>query len=220
MEISQQYSHFLFYISLLLLSHTLLTHADTPGCDAKDQAVLTKIRDHFGGPTGPLSDWTNDNCCYWDYVGCDSTAGKTYGRVNAVTFPLSWELSGTIPSYFGDLPYLEFLTISGNVNITGSIPKSLGKLKKMYHIDLSSNSLTGPIPKEVLQLKSLKEVDLSNNKLSGAIPPSVSSAKSLKVFNVSHNHLCGPIPYALKKFNKMNFAFNKCLCGSPLPPCK
>ncbi|CAO2831801.1 unnamed protein product [Amaranthus hypochondriacus] len=223
MEISPKHSHYhyLFYFSLLLLlSHFNFSDAEIPACNPQDEAVLLKIRDHFGGKTGPLSDWDSD-CCYFNYVNCAGEGSPIYGRVTAVTFPLNGILSGTIPSDFVDLPFLEFLTIANNVNVTGSIPKSLGKLKKLYHLDLNSNSLTGPIPKEVLQSKGLKEVDLSNNKLSGPIPgPSVSSVKSLTMFNVSHNQLCGPIPSGLNKFGKRSFVDNKCLCGSPLPPCK
>ncbi|XP_057534813.1 polygalacturonase inhibitor 2-like [Amaranthus tricolor] len=222
MEISpkRSHSHYLFYISLLLvLSHFSFSDAEIPPCNPQDEAVLIKIRDHFGGKNGPLSDWDSD-CCFFPYVGCGGE-GKSYGRVTAVTFPLNGILSGTIPSDFGDLPFLDFLIIANNVNVTGSIPKSLGKLKKLYHLELNSNSLTGPIPKEVLQLTGLKEVDLSYNKLSGPIPPSVSSLKSLTMFNVSHNQLCGPIPAGLNKFGKKSFLSNKCLCGPPLStPCK
>ena len=100
-------------------------------------------------------------------LACDREGSSTYGRVTAVTVPLNGVLSGTIPSDFGDLPFFQFLTIANNVNVTGSIPKSLGKLQKLYHFDLNSNSLKGPIPKEVLQLKSLKEINPSHDKLSG-----------------------------------------------------
>ncbi|XP_057534836.1 polygalacturonase inhibitor 2-like [Amaranthus tricolor] len=210
----------LFYTSLIFFH--IFSHAtDFPPCNPQDKAVLLKVRDHFGGTTGRLSDWDNttDCCSDWSFVGCGTT-GKSYGRIDTVTFSRSWGLSGSIPSDFGDLPYLSFFILADNINVTGSLPKSLGKLKRLYHIEMDSNSLIGPIPKELLQLKSLKEVDLSNNKLSGPIPPAVSSLSSLTQFNVSNNQLCGPIPSGLKKFGKTSFDNNKCLCGPPLTPCK
>ncbi|PKA51319.1 Polygalacturonase inhibitor 2 [Apostasia shenzhenica] len=40
-------------------------------------------------------------------------------------------------------------------------------------------------------------------------------------FNVSYNQLCGKIPAGpiTAKFGPDAFFHNKCLCGSPLPPC-
>ncbi|XP_021724032.1 polygalacturonase inhibitor 1-like [Chenopodium quinoa] len=228
----------LIYFTLLFSYLTLTTATDFPPCNAQDKAVLLKVRDHFGGPNGRLSDWENDtDCCSeWSFVAC-GTSGRAYGRIDSVTFSRSWGLSGTIPSDFGDLPYLGFFILADNINVTGTIPKSFGKLKNLYHIELDTNSLTGPIPNELFKLKKLKEVDLSANQLSGPIPPSVTSLLSLSQFNVSHNklsgsippmpkslksidvsnnQLCGPIPSGLKGFKRASFEHNKCLCGPPL----
>lgn len=229
----------LLYLTLLFLFSHLTNATDFPPCNPQDKAVLLKIRDHFGGPNGRLSDWDNDtDCCSdWNFVGCGMNSGREYGRINTVTFSRSWGLSGTIPAEFGDLPFLSFFILADNINVTGPIPKSLGKLKNLYHIELDMNSLTGPIPNELFQLKKLKEVDLSANQLSGPIPPSVSSlprlsqfnishnkltgslpplSKSLKSVDVSYNQLCGPIPSGLKGFPRASFEHNKCLCGPPL----
>ncbi|KNA16365.1 hypothetical protein SOVF_089600 [Spinacia oleracea] len=230
----------LLYLALLLISHlTSTTATDFPPCNPDDKAVLLKVRDHFGGPNGRLSDWENDtDCCSeWSFVGCGMNSGREYGRINTVTFSRSWGLSGTIPSDLGDLPFLSFFILADNINVTGTIPKSLGKLKNLYHLELDTNSLTGPIPNELFKLKKLKVVDLSGNQLSGAIPPSVSSLSSLSEFNVNHNklsgsipplpkslkkvdlsynQLCGPIPSGLKGFSPASFKNNKCLCGPPL----
>ncbi|KNA19172.1 hypothetical protein SOVF_064000, partial [Spinacia oleracea] len=143
----------------------------------------------------------------------------------------------TIPSEVGDLPFVAYLVLADNINVTGTIPKSISKLKYLFHLDLGRNSLTGPIPNELFKLKKLKEVDLSVNHLSGAIPPSILSLSSLSQFNISHNNftdlipslpkslksidvsynqLCGPVPSGLKGFGRANFEHNKCLCGPPL----
>ncbi|KMT15370.1 hypothetical protein BVRB_3g060750 [Beta vulgaris subsp. vulgaris] len=232
----------LLYFSIFL-THIIFTQAtDFPPCNANDKAVLLKVRDHFGGPNGRLSDWddSTDCCSDWSFVGCGMQSGSEYGRINTVTFSRSWGLSGTIPSDFGNLPYLSFFTLADNINVTGTIPKSLTKLKKLYHLDLGMNSLTGPIPKELFQLKKLKVVDLSANLLSGVIPSSVSAlpslsefnvsrnkltgslpalSKSLKSLDVSYNDLCGSIPNGLKRFGRKSFEHNKCLCGPPLAAC-
>ncbi|XP_021740898.1 polygalacturonase inhibitor 1-like [Chenopodium quinoa] len=223
----------------LLISSLTLTNADVPPCNAQDQAVLIKIRDHFGGINGPLSDWDahSDCCLAFNYVGCSSKPGSEYGRVTGVTFSPDIGLSGTIPSDIGDLPFLDFFTLAGNTNVTGPIPTSLAKLNKLYHLDIGHNSLTGPIPSQIFKLKKLKEIDFSGNQLSGPIPSSVTSLplltqlnlsdnkltgsippmpKTLKSLDVSNNQLCGPIPSGLKKFSASSFGRNKCLCGAPL----
>ncbi|KMT15371.1 hypothetical protein BVRB_3g060760 [Beta vulgaris subsp. vulgaris] len=242
MEITPKFSRLLHFSTLFLSLFTFSTSTDFPICNTHDQAVLLKIRDHFGGPNGRLSEWDNDtNCCSdWDFVGC-GTDGKEYGRVDSVTFGRFSGLSGTIPSDFGNLPFLSFFILADNIDVKGTIPKSLAKLKKLYHLDLGMNSLTGPIPEELFKLKSVKVVDLSSNHLSGVIPSSVSALSSLSEFNVSHNkltgslpplskslksldvsynQLCGAIPSGLKRFRRGRFAHNKCLCGPPMAACK
>ncbi|KAL2923787.1 Receptor-like protein 4 [Bienertia sinuspersici] len=49
-------------------------------------------------------------------------------------------LSITIPSDFDHLPYLSALSIAENVNVTGTIPVSLAKLKELNSLHLSLNS--------------------------------------------------------------------------------
>jgi hypothetical protein len=211
----------LLHLTLLFLSSIYFSKSNADidfFCNESDEATLLKIRDHFGGPEGPLNDWdSNTHCCYWSFVGC----GKPYpGRITGVTIGRGMGLSGTLPAEFGDLPYLDFLSLAEMPKVTGPIPNSFSKLKRLTNLDLGSNSLSGPIPSFLGKLKRLKEVDLSNNKLSGAIPASLDNLQSLSQFNVSFNQLCGAIPTGLSKFAKSSFDHNKCLCDAPLAPCK
>jgi len=217
----------LLQLTLIFLSFIYFSKSNASNdlsCHPNDQAALLKIRDHFGGPNGPLSDWhTNSDCCIddWEYVGCLAEhQGSTIGRVIAVTFGSTFGVSGTIPAEFGDLPFLGTLWLDGDLNITGPIPNSFSKLKKLRSLKLNSNNLSGPIPTFLGRLKRLEEVDLSNNKLSGVIPASLATLPSLSQLNVSSNQLCGAIATGLKKFEKSMFEHNKCLCGAPLAACK
>lgn len=211
----------LLHLTLLFLSSIYFSKSNASDdffCNADDKAALLKIRDHFGGPNGRLDDWDNNTeCCDWNFVGC----GRPYpGRVTGVTIGRGWGLSGTLPAEFGDLPYLSMLSLAEMPKVTGPIPNSFSKLKRLENLDLGSNSLSGPIPEFLGKLKRLQEVDLSNNKLSGAIPASLDNLQSLSQFNVSFNQLCGAIPTGLSKFAKSSFEHNKCLCDAPLAPCK
>ena len=73
-----------------------------------------------------------------------------------------------------------------------SFPSSIGKLRSLHFINLSSNQLRGPIPKSVLQLPDLKIVDVSMNDLEGRFPHFES--EKLLVLDISKNRFHGPLP--------------------------
>ncbi|KAL9233122.1 hypothetical protein vseg_008156 [Gypsophila vaccaria] len=211
---------------ILILSFSLLfvhlANADTGGdpfCNTQDEAILLKIRDHFGGANGRLSGWDPSlNCCTdWNFVGCDLDYDSHPGRVTSITISRNWGLSGPLPTELGQLSYLTTLSFAAQPNITGPIPQSFANLKNLQVLDLDSNQITGPIPSFLGRLKSLTQVNLSHNRLSGVIP---NLSSKLTDFDVSSNQLCGAIPTVLSKFGLNAFKDNKCLCGAPLPPCK
>ncbi|XP_058181076.1 cuscuta receptor 1-like isoform X2 [Rhododendron vialii] len=62
------------------------------------------------------------------------------------------QFSGTIPTWIGNLSYLEVLLLQHN-NFEGNIPKELCNLSSLTLIDLSSNSLFGSIPPCISEIK-------------------------------------------------------------------
>ncbi|KAK3439451.1 hypothetical protein EUGRSUZ_C04312 [Eucalyptus grandis] len=68
---------------------------------------------------------------------------------------LSWNnLTGFIPSNFGNLSELRALNLSHN-HLTGPIPKMFSNLKEVESLDLSYNNLNGPIPPQLIELYTL-----------------------------------------------------------------
>ena len=88
--------------------------------------------------------------------------------------------------------------------LSGEIPKELGQLTSLEHLQLNYNQLSGEIPKELgniqhgNNLEGRKAVlDLHNNKLSGEIPKELGQLTSLNELDLSNNQLSGVIPTAL-----------------------
>ena len=72
-------------------------------------------------------------------------------------------------------------------SIPESIPKEIGNLKSLTHLDISHNGLQS-IPKEIGNLKSLSCLDIVYNKLQ-CIPTIISDLKSLKNIDITNNKL-------------------------------
>ncbi|KAL7587204.1 hypothetical protein Lser_V15G40468 [Lactuca serriola] len=102
-------------------------------------------------------------------------------------------LTGRIPKSLGRLRHLDVLDLSTN-DLTGPIPTFLGKLSV---IDLSWNQLMGSIPKSFGNIATLRVIELSNNQLNGSIPESFRKLAALRQLDLANNQLTGPIPASL-----------------------
>ncbi|KAK7319340.1 hypothetical protein RJT34_04059 [Clitoria ternatea] len=152
-------------------------------------------------------------------------------------------ISGPIPDSFGSFANLLGWRISRN-RLSGKIPATLAKLNLAF-VDLSQNMLEGDasvlfgtwkhtryifLSKNSLAFdsgkvrlpKKLEGLDISRNRIYGRLPQGLTALKSLRWLKVSFNNLCGEIPQggSLRRFNASSYVYNKCLCASPLPPCK
>lgn len=110
----------------------------------------------------------------------------------------------------------DFTTIdfSGN-NFQGEVPKAIGDLISLRHLNFSHNAFSGSIPESFGQLRKLEALDLSGNQLTGAIPVELAELTFLSVLNLSYNKLVGEIPNGrqLQTFSADSFAANLGLCG-------
>uniref|UniRef100_A0A0D3BKF3 Leucine-rich repeat-containing N-terminal plant-type domain-containing protein n=1 Tax=Brassica oleracea var. oleracea TaxID=109376 RepID=A0A0D3BKF3_BRAOL len=92
------------------------------------------------------------------------------------------------------------IDFSGN-KIFGKIPESIGSLKGLRLLNLSSNGFN--IPQSLANLTNLEALDLSQNQLSGQIPQDLASLSFLSIMNFSHNNLQRPIPRSTQ-FQRQN----------------
>ena len=81
----------------------------------------------------------------------------------------------------------DFETRTYEGGLTGSIPRELGNLSSLRHLNLGGNQLTGAIPTELGNLSSLQGLHLWNNQLTGAIPPELGNLSNLTELQLGGN---------------------------------
>ncbi|CAN1180420.1 Piriformospora indica-insensitive protein 2 [Linum perenne] len=107
---------------------------------------------------------------------------------------------------------LETLEFRSNQGLIGSIPSSLGKLKKLKSLILLENGLQGGIPNEIGNLMKLKQLVLSSNRLCAQIPETLGTLPDLLILDASRNSLTGSIPRsfgALTSLLKLDLSNNQ-----------
>ena len=110
-------------------------------------------------------------------------------------------LTGTIPPELDGLEAIagseaavgSLIGLSQN-NLTGEIPRELGNLTGLEHLNLGRNQLTGKIPRQLGQLNYLAELNLSDNQLTGQIPSQLADNERLRFLTLNDNQLTGEIP--------------------------
>jgi Leucine-rich repeat (LRR) protein len=107
-------------------------------------------------------------------------------------------LTGEIPKEIGKLINLYNLCLDFN-QLSGEIPKEICKLNNLQSLSLTGNELLGEIPKKIGNLINLEELNLSRNKLKGEIPKEIGKLINLQSLDLSHNQLLGEIPKEIGK---------------------
>ena len=73
------------------------------------------------------------------------------------------QLSGEIPSEWGNFYRLESLNLSGN-QLSGAIPSGLGNIDTLESLNLHENQLSGEIPSEVWDMLEREvEIEIHGN---------------------------------------------------------
>ncbi|XVF83126.1 hypothetical protein PTKIN_Ptkin16aG0108200 [Pterospermum kingtungense] len=116
-------------------------------------------------------------------------------------------IAGRIPTGFGDLINLEWLSAEEN-QLSGSIPSVLGRLQKLQYLSLQFNSITGVIPSSLGNLKMLIRLYLNNNNLQGEIPSSLGKCENLILLDLSNNNLNGSVPAQIAGLSSLSIGLN------------
>lgn len=101
-------------------------------------------------------------------------------------------ISGSLPSEFGRLRYLERLYLQEN-DIVGSIPSELGLLLNLTHVDLSGNArLTGTLPRGWWSSVS---TNITNTSTSTSSRLEFLSVKRTNISGTIHASMCGVVAF-------------------------
>ncbi|KAF8020374.1 hypothetical protein BT93_G0929 [Corymbia citriodora subsp. variegata] len=171
--------------SLLLLSSSALN---------SDGILLLSFKySILSDPLSVLESWNYNDVtpCAWNGVTCTQIGDPgtpAMLRVTSLVLPNS-KLLGSIPKELGMIEHLAHLDLSSNY-FNGSLPSTMVNSSTLQVLSLSNNVISGGVPRGFVSVELL---DLSSNLLNGSLPPDF-GGNGLRYLNLSYNKLWGPIP--------------------------
>ena len=153
----------------------------------------------------------------WSGVSCKG------GNVTAIDFSSSTSsasgaLTGCIPTTFGYLHSLVYLSLAGNSfggkGSSGALPTSIGYLTALTYLSISGNQFNS-IPDTIGQMTNLVRISMNTNNIIGTIPTSIGNLNKLASMDPSANGFTGSIPSGMFSF-PLSFLdlHQNCLVGS------
>ncbi|KAJ6309299.1 hypothetical protein OIU76_018820, partial [Salix suchowensis] len=154
--------------------------------NSDDFNALNALKDSW--ENAPPS-WAGADPCgsRWDGILC------TDSRVTSITLA-SMRLKGTLSGDISSLSELQILDLSYNTELTGTLPATIGNLKKLTSLILVGCRFSGLIPDTIGSLPQLTYLSLNSNGFIGSIPPSLGNLDKLYWLDLADNRLTGTIP--------------------------
>ncbi|KAL7612008.1 hypothetical protein Lser_V15G06494 [Lactuca serriola] len=154
----------------------------------RDGAALQALKEAWKNTVPPSWNVGSDPCRDgWEGIMC------TNSRVTSI-YLTSMQLTGGLPGDIGQLVELQYLALSYNPGLTGSLTPAIGNLGKLTNLVLVGCSFSGPIPDTIGNLPRLIILSLNSNRFTGSIPASIGNLKNLYWLDLTDNQLTGNIP--------------------------
>ena len=112
-------------------------------------------------------------------------------------------LTGALSPKLAQLTELTELYVDRNANMTGSIPKEIGTLKKLARINISQTDIGGEIPAELGQCDALLQFMAFKTKLSGELPDIWDMPVLQTVMLHTNPGITGNLPASLSKLKPL-----------------
>ncbi|GFY84215.1 hypothetical protein Acr_03g0009890 [Actinidia rufa] len=142
-------------------------------CITGERHALLSFKQDLTDPSKRLSSWTREeDCCKWSGVVCDNLTGHV--------------LELHLRNHFGDYETRTDYEAYRRSQLGGTINRSLLSLRHLRYIDLSGNGFT-QIPKFLGSLKSLRHLNLSEAEFGGLVPHQLGNLSNLEYLNLGRN---------------------------------
>ncbi|CAL8149813.1 unnamed protein product [Prunus armeniaca] len=171
----------LHYLLFFFLASSFLQTC-VKSCVEEERRALLTFKQDLTDPSGRLSSWVGQNCCWWRGILCENHTGHV----------AKMDLQNPyVPSY--DNQVWDEVTYQWSF-LGGKINPSLLSLKHLQYLDLSNNNFHEiHIPKFFGQLKSLQYLNLSASSFGGEIPPFLGNLSNLNYLDLSWNNMFSPV---------------------------
>ncbi|KAK8712697.1 hypothetical protein V6N13_147927 [Hibiscus sabdariffa] len=112
-------------------------------------------------------------------------------------------LQGMFPLAIFQLPRLETIRLSENLNLTGYLPE-FNFSNKLKTLELWHTGFSGELPASIGNLHSLEFLDLGYCYFGGLVPSTLGNLPNLKFLNLALNYFLGSVPPTLGNLTKLN----------------
>jgi Leucine-rich repeat (LRR) protein len=138
---------------------------------------------------------------YDSYLDVVTTPGGVRCAVTGLSLA-GRELAAPLPATIGNLRNLQKLDLS-STGLPDPLPASIDHLAQLQWLNLKENQLAGPLPTALGNLTHLQALELADNRLSGPLPDWMRSLPRLQRLYLSGNRFDGPVPVWLGELGNL-----------------
>ncbi|CAN1834943.1 Receptor-like protein 6 [Linum perenne] len=207
-----------------------------------DLYINYPIEDGYVPPPPKVWSWNgtdnHEDCCLWEGVTCDLRSGHVVGLDLSSSFidgginrsssifhlrhlrRLSLAgnyMDGIFPNNIFLIPNLQHIDISGNLELTGTLPEFPIGNNSLHIVDLSNTKFSGKLPDSIHNLASLEELYLHNCMFHGVISSSIDTLTELRSLGLSGNNFSGPLPLLASSSNIQHLGFSSNKFNGSIP---
>ena len=149
---------------------------------------------------------------YQSFYGYNTTLPTEIGQLTKLqVLNMDWSrFMRQIPTEVGNMKSLEFWRLQGSWEtnqVSGTIPSQFGNLKNLVEFMMENNTLSGTLPNELSGMSSLETFSVQDNRLSGSLPEDMGNLSMLQHWDSFGNKLIGDMPTSVEKLGNLQYFY-------------